>query len=333
MRILQFTIAIILFLIAALQLSLGASEPQLRQLGMASVAGPPGFSDVAFAKGMFLLSHPAASCVDVFDPAKRRVVAQITGLMSPRGIAVDEQNGKIYVADSAKDAIAVIDTDTWKLTDSIPVQGSPAAVLLDETGSRLYWSDPKNEAVSLLDVNTRQNTGAVAVGGAPRGMALDSDRHLVLVSLQDTHQIVAIDPQLNIVGRFPLNASQPTGLAYDARYKTLYVAARFAVLSLNAQTGTEINRVAAPPSVDRLWLDPESRTVYAAGEGALLMIRAVDGRLSAQYELAPEVKGHTVAYDAGRKMVLLPGGREGKSKIMLLRPLSGQEQASEALVR
>ncbi len=312
---------------ALLLISLSAwAASQLRQIGMVNLPGSPGFGELAFAKGMLVMTHPAASAVDVFDPAKRRIVAQITGLQSPRGIAVDEPNGKVYVADVGSNSIAVISTDTWKLSDTIPVQGSPDQLLLDD-GGKMYWSDAEAETVSLLDLSTKQNIGTVQVGGAPRYLASDPDRHVVFATVQDRHEIVVIDSQLKISARFNLNASQPTGLVYDPRFRELYVAARFAVLAVNADTGAEINRVPAAAGVDRLWLDPESRTVYAAGGGSLLVMHA-NGRLSAAEEINADVKGHTVAYDAEKKLVFLPGGRESKSKILIFKPMANNPSST-----
>jgi hypothetical protein len=111
-------------------------------------------------------------------------------------------------------------------------------------------------------------------------------------------------------------------LLYDARTKCLYVAVRYAVLSINTETGAEVNRVPAAAGVDMLWLDPESRTVYAAGGGMLLMLRTDGQRLTVSDEINADVKGHTVAYDPEKKMVVLPGGREGRSKVLLLRPMT-----------
>ncbi len=296
----------------------GAS--QLRQIGMVNLPGSPGFGEVAFAKGMLVMTHPAASAVDVFSPTRRRTVAQITSLQSPRGIAVDDQNGKVYVADAGSNSIAVISTDTWKVSDNIPLQGSPDQLLLDGSG-KMYWSDAGAGTVSLLDLSTKQNIVTVEVGGAPRYLASDPDRHIVFATIQDRHEIIVIDPQLKISARFNLNASQPTGLVYDPRFHELYVAVRFAVLAINADTGSEINRVPAAAGVDRLWLDPESRTVYAAGGGSLLVLHA-NVRLSSGDEIASDVKGHTVAYDAEKKLVFLPGGRESKSKILIFKPMT-----------
>ncbi len=302
-----------------------ASASDLRQIGMVNLPGTPGFGDATFANGMLLLTHPGASALDVFDPVRRRVVAQVTGLQSPHGLALDGKAGRVYVADRGSNSIAVIALDGWKVVDSLAVQGSPDALLLSGDG-KLYWTDADAGTLSLLDLGTKQDVARADLGGTPRALALDRSRHIAFVTLQDAHQIVAVDQQLKIVDRFTLNASQPTGLVYDPQYHELYTAVRYAVLAISADTGAEIDRVAAPAGVDSLWLDPDSRTLYAAAEGSLLVI-AAKGRLGKIDELTTAgVKGHIVAYDADKRMVLLPGGSEGKSKLLILRPVTPNAQ-------
>jgi len=309
-----------------------SSASDLRQIGMVNLAGTPGFGQVAFANGMLLLPHPGASALDIFDPVRRRVVAQVTGLQSPRAVAVDEKSGRVYVADHGSNSIAVVATDGWKVIDSIALPGSPDNLLLGD-GGRLYWTNADAGTLALLDLRTKQDVAQTDLGGTPRALALEPQRQVVFATLQDTHQIVALDPQLKIINRFNLNASQPTGLIYDPQYHELYAAVRYAVLAISADTGAEIDRIAAPAGVDSLWLDADSRTLYAASEGSLLVI-AAKGRLSKIDELATAgVKGHVVAYDADKHMVLLPGGSEGKSKLLLLRPMSPNTQQDDTDAR
>jgi YVTN family beta-propeller protein len=319
MRVPRFIFATLLLCASTL---LPAAD--LRQIGMVNVPGAPGFGELAFCNNMLLMTHPGASAIDVFDPAKRRVVAQITGLQSPRGIAVDEQGGRVYVADHGSKSITVISADGWKVVDSIGLSGSPDALLYDGEG-RLYWTDADAGMISLLDLHTKQDVARTEAGGSPRDLEWDGTRQLVFATLQDTRQVVVIDSQLKIVNRFNLNASQPTGLVYDPQYHELYVAVRYAVLAISADTGVEVDRVAAPAGVDRLWLDPESHTLYAVSEGTLLTLSA-KGKLTPAEEIYTQVKGQTVAYDAEKKFVLLPGGREGKSKLIIFRAMSQQNQ-------
>lgn len=300
----------------------------LRQVGMVNVPGAPGFVDLAFCNGMLLMTHPGASALDVYDPVKRRVLAQVTGLQSPRGIAVDQQAGRVYVANHDSKSIAVISTDGWKVVDSIGIPGNPDALLLDGWG-KLFWTDADAGTISLLDLHTKQDVVQTDVAGTPRDLAYDSSRKVVFITLQDVHQVIAVDQNAKVINRFTLNASQPTGLAYDPQYHELYVAVRYAVLAVSAETGAEIDRVAAPAGVDQLWLDSQAHTLYAASEGALVTINA-KGKLSVADEIIPQIKGHAVAYDAERNMVLLPGGREGKSKLLIFRPASPQAQPGAA---
>jgi len=334
-HVLQTVMCLVRFLIAATLLSSWfVSASDLRQIGIVNLPGSPGFGEVAFANGMLLLTQPGASAVDVFDPVRRRAIAQITGLQSPRSIAVDTQAGRVYIADHDGNSIAIVGIDGWKVIDSIPLPGSPNALLLD--GGRLYWSDAHAGTLSQLDLRTKQDVAKVELGGTPRGLAL-GDGGMIFVSVQDQHQIVALNPQLQVAKRFTLNASQPTGLVYDPQYRELYVSVRGAVLTINPDTGAEVSRVTAPEGVDALWLDEDSHTLYAASEGSLLMMSA-KGSLTAIDSLLTQVKGHIVAYDSAKRLVLLPGGRDGKSRLLILRPMSpngqaGADESTDARVR
>src|SRR5262249_20745804 len=100
---------------------------------------------------------------------------------------------------------------------------------------------------------------------------------------------------------------------------------RYAVLVLNADDGSELARIAAPGGTDTLILDPQDRLLYAAGgDGSVLAIDLV--RHVIDHELPTEVKGFRIAYDPTHKMLFFPGGREGRSKLVILRPVGLAEQ-------
>jgi DNA-binding beta-propeller fold protein YncE len=141
--------------------------------------------------------------------------------------------------------------------------------------------------------------------------------------LQDVSEVAAIDRSNKIVGRFKLAASEPTGLALDNAHRRLYVAVRFAVIALNADTGTELLRIPAPGGTSTLVLDPASNLLYAAaGDGSVLAIDLTRGVVD--HELPTDVKGYSLAYDSTHKMLFMPGGREGRSKMVILSPIAGE---------
>lgn len=298
---------------------------RLSTVAMIDLPGRPSFEAIAFAGNYIVVSQTNANTIDVFDPQKRRLVAQVTNIAQPRGIAVDAANNRFYVA-TANSTVAVISTQDWEVKDSFHVDGSPDIVALSRDGLRLYIGDKDNSTVSAVDTSLRRTVGTTQLSGRPEAI-VEGENKAVFVSIQDQALVVGIDPQMKIVSQYRLQASQPAGLVYDPASRRLYVAVRAAVLALNADNGTEIGRVAAPRGISSLALDAPSHTLFGAGGGSVIAL-STNGGLTAVDELPAEVKGHTLVYDASRKLLFLPGGREGTSKMLIVKDLNGTPQAS-----
>jgi DNA-binding beta-propeller fold protein YncE len=164
-------------------------------------------------------------------------------------------------------------------------------------------------------------SSVIELDGLPQDMIYDPARKVLLLSLQDRGLIASIGSDNRISGTFRLVASEPTGLALDNAHRRLYVAVRYAVLGLNADTGQELSRVPAPGGTDTLILDPDGGLLYAAaGDGSVLAIDT--NRNTVDHELPTNVRGYSIAYDPAHKMLFMPGGREGRSKMVILRPVS-----------
>ena len=296
-----------------------ASAAQLRQVAIIDIPGRPGFDTLAWADGKLVIAHTGADKVDIFDPVRRRVIAHIDDMKAPRGIAVDAAAGKVYIANSGANSIAVVDTKTWTITNTIALSAAPNALLLAPNG-RLYVSNWRDSSLSVVDVAKGGVLARIDLGGIPEQMAWDPDPQGAFVSVQDQATIVLIDADNQVAKRFKLAASQPTGLALDSKQRRLYVAVRFAILVLNADSGTEMARIPAAGGTDTLWFDESKRTLYAAdSSGSVNMIGTDNNQFVSEHELKTDVKGHTLAFDPEKKMIYMPGGREGRSKLVILK--------------
>ena len=293
---------------------------------MLEIPGQPGFDGMAVANGMVLMSHAGARTVDIFDPAKRRLIAHVKGMSDPRGIAVDTDGGRVFIANNGARNLVVLSSEDWQVKQTIPLSGAPVDVLFIPAWNELVVTDRTAQRLMVVDGTAQKETATAKLAGAPGGMAFDKGRSLLYVTIQDLRQVVGISRELKVEKSIPLQASQPTGIVYDPKMDRLYVSVRYAVLSLNANSGAELSRVAADGGIDRLWLDDETRLLYGAAGGSLLVMRA-DQRLHAIDEVETGVKGYSVAYDPERKLVFFPGGREGQSKLLLLRPPTVSVQA------
>jgi YVTN family beta-propeller protein len=295
----------------------GASAAQLHQVAIIDIPGRPGFDSVAFANGMLVIAHRGANAVDIFDPARRRLSKQISDMADARGIAVDEPAGGVYVANAGSNSIAVISSRNWEVENTIPLQFSPDSLLL--VGSKLYVADWRNRAIAVIDPGKNTVLSSVPVGGRPQHMVADTASGTVFVTIEDANEVVGIGGDNTVTKRFHLAASEPTGIAIDEKFQRLFVAVRYAVLVLNADTGAEVARVPSEAGTDTLWFDPSNGALYAAASNGSVNMISTQRNFTSEHELKTDVRGHTLAFDSARKMVYMPGGREGRSKLVILK--------------
>lgn len=302
-----------------------APAARLRQVAMVDLPGDPGFNQVAIANGQVVISRPGTNTIEIFSPVKRRVIARISQVQDPRGIAVDDDASRVYIALGGTSSIAVINSHNWQVEKLIPLEHRPEKLLWVPEIKSLYVSSTLNRTVSIVDPLVGRETAVIDLNALPQGMVYDSGKQQLLVSLQDLSEVAGIDRSDKIVSRYKLTASEPTGLALDGGRRRLYVAVRYAVLSLNADTGAELARIPAPGGTNCLILDSERNLLYAAGgDGSVLAIDLA--RNAVDHELPTNVKGYSIAFDPAHKMIFMPGGREGRSKMVILTPTAMADQ-------
>jgi YVTN family beta-propeller protein len=315
------------FVVFLLILSCAATvyAAKLRQVAIVDLPGEPGFNEVAMAAGNVVISRPATNTIEIFSPVKRRVVARISQVLEPRGIAVDDEGARVYVALSGSDSVAVINSHNWQVEKLIQVQQRPEKLLWVPETKTLYVSSTLNRTVSTVDPLIARETKVIELNALPEDMLYDSAHQHLLVSLEDLRQVAVIDRSNSIVNRFKLMASEPTGMALDSARRRLYIAVRYAVVALSLDNGSELFRIAAPGGTDTLVLDPNGNLLYAAGgDGSVLAIDL--NHNTVDHELPTDVKGFSIAYDASHHMLFMPGAREGRSKMVILSPISMNDQ-------
>jgi YVTN family beta-propeller protein len=302
----------------------GLSAEHLRQLAMIDLAGQPGFDAVGIANGCLLMAHSAANSVDIFDLAKRRVIARVEHVRGASGIAVDEKGGRVFLSSPERQSIVVVSTENWDVKGVIPVKAQVEGILYVPGNNRLYLANSRDQSVGFVDFAQNSGVQNVDVGGRPERLVFDPAKNLIYTTLQDKKQIGVFDLDLKPQAFWNIKGSQPTGLALDPNNRRLYVAVRYAVVALNADTGAELNRVGAPAGVDSLWLDSSNNQLLAAAGGAVCIMKIQPNGLARGDELDLDVRGYSLAFDPATKLIYVPGGRDGRSKLLILKPLSSE---------
>ncbi len=90
----------------------------------------------------------------------------------PSGLAVSPDGTTLYATRGTSNAVAVIDTSTDQVTDTIAVDAAPSALALSPDGDTLYVANYGSDDVSVIDTTTDQVTDTIAVDAAPNALAL-----------------------------------------------------------------------------------------------------------------------------------------------------------------
>ncbi len=153
------------------------------------------------------VSDAQAHRILIFNKLHKGEAAITSGLMTPAGMAIDNENRFLYVADIGLDQVLVYDADNLTLLRKIGTPDTkhassapgdfakPTSVALDADGN-LYVADMLNYRIEVFDADGRFIRAFGKHGDGPgyfamsKGVALDSDGHVwVTDTLQSRVQI------------------------------------------------------------------------------------------------------------------------------------------------
>src|SRR5215470_13118796 len=115
-----------------------ATDTRLRQIAIVDLPGDPGFNQIAMANGQVVISRPATNTIEIFSPVKRRVIARISQIDDPRGIAVDDESLRVYVALAGSNRIAIVNSRNWQVERLVAVAHRPEKLLWVPETKTLY---------------------------------------------------------------------------------------------------------------------------------------------------------------------------------------------------
>lgn len=173
----------------------------------------------------------------VFDKNHKLEGKISEGMVEPAGLAIDNENRFLYVADVQQDQILVYDADTYKLLRRIGTAGhhheltdegdfsKPTNVAVDSDGN-LYVSDTLNDRVEEFDADGQfirafgRNGDGPGYFARPKGIAVDADGH-VWVADSTQNRVQVFDKRGHLLiwmgsgGLLPGQFMTVTGLAID----------------------------------------------------------------------------------------------------------------------
>ena len=272
----------------------------ITQLGLAGLLAVPPCADA----GRAYVSNEDGQTVTVIDTDKAEVVATIAVGKRPRGLKVNRDGSRLYVAvsglpkcpptvpdeecaklerDLGADGIAVIDTASLSMLKVLKAGSDPEQFDLSADGRLFFVANEDMAQTSVLEVDSGEIKARIPVGKEPEGVSVSPDGRWVLVTSESDNSVAVIDARTFKVVRSVAVGHRPRDAAFTSDSRMAYVSGEFdaSLYRMSIPDGASVERLlelrkeARPMAVV---LDPARGRLYlSTGRGGTVAVVALAG--------------------------------------------------------
>jgi YVTN family beta-propeller protein len=252
------------------------------------------------ATGKVYAVDTSRGAVQIYNDALRQTSRVKVGA-EPVSIAVNETNGRVYVANAGDGTVTVLDGNSDEVLATIPVGSHPYSIAANATTGKVYITHTFGDELSILDGGT--NTVTSLKTGSHDLIAINARTDTIYllgyeggtVSVVDgVHQSVRIREAGKHAWGLTLN--EATGTLYATRIETAEVAA----LAEGSQVAATLAAGAIPCAIA---VNSKADLLYVAnyGDNTVTVVDADTGNARATVRVGDHPKG--IAFDPDRKLV------------------------------
>ena len=265
-------------LIFTLAFSGSAASPVKYELKQKfTIGGDGGWDYLTYDSNGKRLFISRATRVQVVDPQKGTVTAEIPNTPGVHGIALAQDLGKGYTSNGRENSVTVFDLKTLQETARIKLDGgeNPDAILYDPHSKRVLTFNGRSKNASVIDAKTDKQVATIALDGKPEFAAHDG-KGGVFVNIEDKSELVKIDPSNAVIEKtWPLKPCEdPSGLAMDQKNHRLFAGCHNNMMAIiNAENGKVVTTVPIGSGVDANAFDPGTSLAFSSnGDGTLTVV-------------------------------------------------------------
>ena len=246
----------------------GADGPY-RQLKEIAIGGEGGWDylSVDSAARRLYVSH--ATKVVVVDLDKDAVVGEIAPAPGVHGIAIAPDLGRAFVSNGREATVSIVDLKTLQITATVKTGDNPDAILYEPVHKEVYAFNGRSKSATVFDAKTGELRATIALPGKPEFAVFDEKAGRIYNNIEDTNQLVAIDPVAHtVVATWPIApGEEASGLALDPEGHRLFVGcSNNLMLMVDAANGKVLASVPIGPGVDANAYDPGTGLAFASSK-------------------------------------------------------------------
>jgi len=268
-----------ILLAAMLVLATAASAADYKLVKTWKLGGDGGWDYLTADSAGHRLFIARGTRVMVVDTESGKQIGEIADTPGVHGIALDYDIGRGFISNGREDTVSVFDLKSLAVEKKIKVGSGPDAILYDPFSKRVFTFNGKGgeKTATAVDASKGEVVGKIELGGKPEFAATD-EKGTVFVNIEDTSELVALDPQkLAVKSRWKLaDCEEPTGLTIDRKNRRLFVACggNKKLVVVDADGGKVVASLPIGEGCDAATFDTDLGLVFAsAGDGTITVIK------------------------------------------------------------
>ena len=182
--------------------------------GVYPVGSVPKVVEVTPDNKYVLVANWCSYTVSVISVELDKVVKTVKIGRYPRGIAINNDSTKAYVAEMGGNRIHVIDLQDFT-TSYIPIGSNPRAIVLSPDNSAMYVTMNLSGKVASWDLVNNKAGKSVKTGNAARSLAINADgSHLFVVNYKSDTMSRVRTSDMKVTQNIKV-CNEPIGITYD----------------------------------------------------------------------------------------------------------------------
>ncbi len=198
--------------------------------------------------GRAYVSNEDGHSVTVLDTQRAEVIATIEVGKRPRGLKLDRDGSRLFVAvsglpkcpptvpdeecaklerDLSADGIAIVDTATRKVIKMLSAGSDPEQFGMSADDRRLFVANEDVALASVIDIESGAVIQRIPVGREPEGVAVAPNGQWVLVTNESDNSVSVIDTRTLKVVKSVRVGQRPRDIAFTRDSSTAYVSGEF----------------------------------------------------------------------------------------------------------
>lgn len=199
-------------------------DKDFKKIAELQTDGTPG--GMAVTNGRLFIADQTKNRVLIVNPEANKFDGQIDLQpgSSPKGVTAMRTGRFLYVTESAKNSVSVIELATRKVLIRTLVRPGPGRIEITPNGYLLLALNTQSSELTFISTLNQKNLGAVNVGQMPSDIVIKKNNRVAYVSNRMSNTISVIDIGQRKVVETMTTADGPTGLALSADESLLYAA-------------------------------------------------------------------------------------------------------------